>query len=376
MDDYKIKVRNVSKVFGPTPREALVRVREGLGKAELLAESGHVLGLDDISLDIAEGETFVIMGLSGSGKSTLIRHFNRLINPTDGHILIDGQDVMQLDNRGLRDLRRNRVSMVFQRFALLPHKTVLDNVAYGLVVAGQKPASARRLAEEQIELVGLSGFEGHYPGQLSGGMQQRVGLARALATNCEILLMDEAFSALDPLIRHDMQTQLKDIQARLKKTIVFITHDLDEALLLGDHIAILKDGRLRQTGTGKEILMAPADDYVARFVRDVNRARIVTCGALARPTPVLGAPADVEGGECAGTGWTILRGGEGSLSLWRQGEDRDGRPATTIAAGATIEAAFGHFASGGAPLIVVEGDRILGLVEARQVMAALDGAAV
>ena len=359
MDKCKIKVRNVSKVFGPAPRAALARVRDGLGKAELLAESGHVLGLNDVSLDIDEGETFVIMGLSGSGKSTLIRHFNRLINPTDGHILIDGRDVMELDARGLRELRRHRVSMVFQRFALLPHKTVLDNVAYGLVVAGHKAREARQLAEAQIDLVGLSGFEAHYPGQLSGGMQQRVGLARALATNCEILLMDEAFSALDPLIRNDMQTQLKDIQARLKKTIVFITHDLDEALFLGDHIAILKDGELRQTGTGGEILKAPADDYVARFVRDVNRARIMTCGALAQP---------------AAAGWTILRDGEGALSLRRPDGEAGGRPVTTIPAEAKIEAAFGHFAADDQPLVVVDGDRILGLLEGRQVMAALDRA--
>jgi len=278
---YKIRVEGVSKIFGRDPKAAMAQVRAGMGKDDLLRQTDHVLGLHDINLNIHAGETFVIMGLSGSGKSTLIRHFNRLIEPTAGRIVVDGVDVLTLDDRALRAFRRKKISMVFQKFALLPHKTVMENVIYGLLVDGMAPAPARAKGAEQIGLVGLSGFENHYPGQLSGGMQQRVGLARALATDAEILLMDEAFSALDPLIRHDMQMQLREIQARLHKTIVFITHDLDEALLLGDHIAILKDGVLRQVGTGPEILMAPADDYVARFVRDVNRARSVTCGALA-----------------------------------------------------------------------------------------------
>jgi glycine betaine/proline transport system ATP-binding protein len=280
---FKIRVEHVSKIFGPDPKAALAKVKAGVGKADLLAQSNNVLGLHDINLNIRAGETFVIMGLSGSGKSTLIRHFNRLIEPTAGRILVDDMDVLNLNEAELRSFRRKKISMVFQRFALLPHKTVLENVIYGLVIDGMPKAQAQAKGAEQIALVGLAGFENRYPGQLSGGMQQRVGLARALATDAEILLMDEAFSALDPLIRHDMQLQLRDIQARLHKTIVFITHDLDEALLLGDHIAILKDGLLRQVGTGPEILVAPADDYVARFVRDVNRARIVTCGALVAP---------------------------------------------------------------------------------------------
>ncbi len=280
---FKIRVEQVSKIFGPDPKTAMAVVNAGMGKAALLAQSNHVLGLHNINLNIRAGETFVIMGLSGSGKSTLIRHFNRLIEPTAGRILVDDTDVLSLNAADLRSFRRKKISMVFQRFALLPHKTVLENVIYGLVIDGMPKAQARAKGAEQVALVGLAGFENHYPGQLSGGMQQRVGLARALATDAEILLMDEAFSALDPLIRHDMQLQLREIQARLHKTIVFITHDLDEALLLGDHIAILKDGVLRQVGTGPEILVSPADDYVARFVRDVNRARIVTCGALAVP---------------------------------------------------------------------------------------------
>jgi len=285
---FKIRVEQVSKIFGPDPKTAMAAVNVGMGKAALLAQSNHVLGLHNINLNIRAGETFVIMGLSGSGKSTLIRHFNRLIEPTAGRILVDDTDVLSLNAADLRSFRRKKISMVFQRFALLPHKTVLENVIYGLVIDGMPKAQARAKGAEQVALVGLAGFENHYPGQLSGGMQQRVGLARALATDAEILLMDEAFSALDPLIRHDMQLQLREIQARLHKTIVFITHDLDEALLLGDHIAILKDGVLRQVGTGPEILVAPADDYVARFVRDVNRARIVTCGALAVPGQAAG----------------------------------------------------------------------------------------
>ena len=295
---FKIRVENVSKIFGPDAAAALAQVRAGLGKADLLAQTGHVLGLHDINLSIRAGETFVIMGLSGSGKSTLIRHFNRLIDPTAGRILVDDVDVLTLSEADLRAFRRRKISMVFQRFALLPHKSVLDNVIFGLVIDGMPVARAREKGVEQIRQVGLSGFENHYPSQLSGGMQQRVGLARALATDAEILLMDEAFSALDPLIRHDMQMQLREIQARLHKTIVFITHDLDEALLLGDHIAILKDGQLRQVGTGPEILVAPAGEYVARFVRDVNRARIVTCGDLA-------VPGKAEGDVVLGAGETV-----------------------------------------------------------------------
>jgi len=276
----KISVKEIYKIFGPDPASVLERVRAGASKSEILDETGHTVGLRDVSLEIRPGETFVIMGLSGSGKSTLIRHFNLLIEPTAGHILVDGHDVVDMGTEELRDLRRHRMSMVFQRFALLPHKTVLENAVYGLKVAGVDKSEAEQRAREQIELVGLGGFEKQYPSQLSGGMQQRVGLARALATQSEILLMDEAFSALDPLIRNDMQGQLLELQQTLHKTIVFITHDLDEALRLGDHIAILKDGALSQVGTAEEILMDPADDYVARFVRDVNRSRVITVGSI------------------------------------------------------------------------------------------------
>ncbi len=284
----KISVEQIYKIFGPAPETVRPLLQAGHSKEEILEQTGHTVGIRDVSLDIRAGETFVIMGLSGSGKSTLIRHFNRLIEPTYGRILVDGQDVVRMNTAELTDLRRHRMSMVFQRFALLPHKTVLENAMYGLEIAGVEKTEAERRGREQIDLVGLNGFENQYPRQLSGGMQQRVGLARALATDAEILLMDEAFSALDPLIRNDMQDQLIELQSRLHKTIVFITHDLDEALRLGDHIAILKDGALSQVGTGEEILLHPADEYVARFVRDVNRARVVTAGSIAEEQPAVG----------------------------------------------------------------------------------------
>ncbi|MFS8183413.1 quaternary amine ABC transporter ATP-binding protein [Pseudovibrio denitrificans] len=278
-----IEVQNITKIFGSAPDRELAKVKDGMGKDQLLAETGHTLGLHDVSLSIEKGEIFVIMGLSGSGKSTLIRHFNRLIEPTDGHILVDGEDVMGLSMKELEDFRRHRMSMVFQRFGLMPHRTVVQNVAYGLEVQGIAKADREKTAREWIETVGLAGFEDQYPSQLSGGMQQRVGLARALATDADILLMDEAFSALDPLIRSQMQDQLVELQEKLHKTIVFITHDLDEALRIGDKIAILKDGVLSQVGTPPEILLEPADDYVRAFVRDVNRARVLTVDTVMQP---------------------------------------------------------------------------------------------
>ena len=277
----KIKIRNIYKIFGSQPEQHLQRVKSGLSKADLLSQDGAVLGINNVSLDIAAGKTSVIMGLSGSGKSTLIRHINRIIEPTSGEIFVDGENILVFDEKRLLEFRRRQISMVFQKFALLPHKSVLDNVMYPLLISGTNKKAATDVALRQIELVGLDGFEKKFPFQLSGGMQQRVGLARALATDADILLMDEAFSALDPLIRNDMQLQLKELQARLNKTIVFITHDLDEALLLGDQIAILKDGELRQCGTRSSILLSPADDYVRRFVRDVNRARVVDIGSVA-----------------------------------------------------------------------------------------------
>ena len=271
----KIEIKNVYKIFGSTPNDVLPMVRGGAKKEDVLEKTGHTVGLDNVTLSIEKGETFVCMGLSGSGKSTLIRHLNRLIDPTAGDIIIDGKNIMELDEQQLIDFRKNELSMVFQRFGLFPHKTVIQNIGYGLEIQGKSLEDRNKTAMMQIEAVGLQGFEDQYPSQLSGGMQQRVGLARALATNPEILLMDEAFSALDPLIRSDMQQQLIELQAKLKKTIVFITHDLDESLRLGDHIGILNGGRLVQAGTPEQIIMNPADDYVKAFVKDVNRAKVL-----------------------------------------------------------------------------------------------------
>ena len=279
----KIEINNIYKIFGNKPQSVLPMVQDGATKEEVLEKTGHTVGLDNVSIKIEEGETFVCMGLSGSGKSTLIRHINRLIDPTSGDIIVDGTNVMSCNPKELIEFRRHRISMVFQRFGLFPHKTVMQNVGYGLEVQGIKKEEINSTAMEKIEAVGLNGFEHQYPSQLSGGMQQRVGLARALATNTDIMLMDEAFSALDPLIRSDMQKQLIDLQAELKKTIVFITHDLDESLKLGDHIAILNAGKLVQVGTPVDIIMNPADDYVKAFVKDVNRAKVVKAKVIMTP---------------------------------------------------------------------------------------------
>tara|TARA_Y100000748_G_scaffold55924_1_gene44304 strand:+ start:451 stop:1515 length:1065 start_codon:yes stop_codon:yes gene_type:complete len=279
----KIEINNVYKIFGSNPKSVLPKVKDGATKEEILEKTGHTVGLDNVSLKIEEGETFVCMGLSGSGKSTLIRHLNRLIDPTAGEILVEGTNVMSLNTEKLIDFRRHKMSMVFQRFGLFPHKTVIQNVSYGLEMQGKSDDEKNKIAMEKIESVGLSGFENQYPNQLSGGMQQRVGLARALATNTDIMLMDEAFSALDPLIRSDMQKQLIDLQSELKKTIVFITHDLDESLRLGDHIGILNAGKLVQVGTPVDIVMNPADDYVEAFVKDVNRAKVIKAKVIMKP---------------------------------------------------------------------------------------------
>ncbi len=283
-----IELTGITKLFGERSFRALELMRSGADKAELLAATGDVLALRNVTLAIERGEIFVVMGLSGSGKSTLVRHINRLIDPTSGSIRVDGTDVLALSIRDLVRFRRGRMSMVFQHFGLFPHRTVLANVGYGLEVQHVPRRERERRALEWIEAVGLTGYESAYPSQLSGGMQQRVGLARALATDPEILLMDEAFSALDPLIRGQMQDLLIQLHRRLRKTIVFVTHDLDEALRLGDRIAILKDGVLVQVGRPADILLRPADDHVRSFVRDVNRARALTVAAVMRPAaPIL-----------------------------------------------------------------------------------------
>lgn len=276
MTETLIEVKNLTKVFGRRPEKALSLLKGDIKKAELLEQHGYSLGLRDISLSINKGEIFVIMGLSGSGKSTLLRHFNRLIEPTLGSIIVGGQDVMALNKSQLREFRQQRMSMVFQRFALFPHYSVLDNVAFGLKAQGVAKSIRHQKASQWLCDVGLEGYASQYPAQLSGGQQQRVGLARALCTDADIMLMDEAFSALDPLIRSEMQDQLIELQNRLKKTIVFITHDLDEALRLGNRIAILRAGELIQLGTPTDIVSNPADDYVAKFVSNVNRTHALT----------------------------------------------------------------------------------------------------
>ena len=323
MPEAKIVVEQLYKIFGPTPAAALARVKAGVRKQSLLTEYGHVLGLADINLAIADQEIFVVMGLSGSGKSTLIRHFNRLIEPTQGAISIDGQDVLGLSRRDLELFRRHKMSMVFQRFGLLPHRTVLQNVGYGLAVQNVGKADVDHRAMHWIEQVGLEGFEDHYPGQLSGGMQQRVGLARALATDPEILLMDEAFSALDPLIRSSMQDLLLELQAKLNKTIVFITHDLDEALKLGDTIAILNDGGVVQTGDPQDIIMNPANDYIENFVQDINRARVIRARSVMEPVAAANGAslqAEVAANDTLETVLTAMQGNpDGCVSVTQDG---------------------------------------------------------
>ncbi len=279
----KLATRDLSKVFGPRPEQALEILRQGGSKADA-QKVGAAVGVYDANIEVHAGETFVLMGLSGSGKSTLLRLLNHLHEPTAGQVLVDGTDITKLDRRELLEVRRQKFSgMVFQQFAILPHRTVVDNVAYGLEVQGVGADERRRRAREATALVGLEGWEEYYPSELSGGMQQRVGLARALAVDADILLMDEAFSALDPLIRREMQDELVELQARMNKTIVFVTHDLDEALKLGDRIAIMKDARVVQVGTAEEILTHPADDYVEAFVEGVDRASVLTASNIMQP---------------------------------------------------------------------------------------------
>ena len=280
MTDVKVEISSLFKIFGSNPNGVMGLVQDGISKQDLLDQHGHVLGLRDINIDVPARRIQVIMGLSGSGKSTLIRHINRLIEPTSGEVVIDGEDVLAMSQARLREFRRHKASMVFQNFGLLPHRTVAQNVAYGLTIQGIKGPEAIERSQHWTERVGLAGFEGHYPAQLSGGMRQRVGLARAMATDAEILLMDEAFSALDPLIRTDMQDVLLRLQEGLHKTIIFITHDLDEALRIGDRIAILRDGLVIQVGDSQEIIMNPADDYIADFIKDINRSRVIEVRAI------------------------------------------------------------------------------------------------
>ena len=275
-----IKIKNLYKIFGNNTTEALNLVKTGLSKEKLLEKTNCVLGLNNINLNIPKGKIHVIMGLSGSGKSTLIRHLNRLIEPTFGEITIDGVNVLELNNKDLLEYRQKNMSMVFQKFALFPHKTILENISYGLMVQNISEQIYKEKSQFWLKRVGLEGYDNYYPNQLSGGMQQRVGLARALATDAEILLMDEAFSALDPLIRAEMQDVLIDLQLELKKTIVFITHDLDEALKIGERISILRDGFVVQDDNPQKIILNPSDDYVSDFIKDINRSRVIKAKSI------------------------------------------------------------------------------------------------
>lgn len=272
----KLEVKHLTKIFGKRQKQALEMVQQAKSKTEILEKTGATVGVYDVNFEVQTGEIFVIMGLSGSGKSTLIRLLNRLIDPTSGDIYIDGQDVAKMSEEELRDVRRHKLNMVFQNFGLFPHRTILENTEFGLEVRGVDKEERTRLAEQALDNAGLLSFKDQYPDQLSGGMQQRVGLARALANNPDILLMDEAFSALDPLIRREMQDELLDLQAEHERTIIFITHDLNEALRIGDRIAIMADGQIMQIGTGEEILTNPANDFVREFVEDVDRSKVLT----------------------------------------------------------------------------------------------------
>ena len=282
-----VSIQGLTKVFGHDHEKALELHRSGCSKQEIYEKTGTTLALNNVSFEVMRGETFVLMGLSGSGKSTLLRCINRLIKPTEGTILIDGEDIVAMGQEELRAIRRRKLGMIFQNFALLPHRTVLDNVAFGLEIQGVPADERRKKAEEMLQMVGLGGYGAGMPGDLSGGMKQRVGLARALTSDPDILLMDEAFSALDPLIRRDMQDELLDLQQRLEKTIIFVTHDLDEALKLGDRIALMKDGAIVQVGTPEEILTNPENAYVERFVADVDLTRVLSASDVMRhPEPV------------------------------------------------------------------------------------------
>jgi len=328
-----IDIREVTKIFGRSPERALALLRAGRGKQEIQAETGNVVGLDRVSLSIEAGEIYVVMGLSGSGKSTLIRHVNRLVDPTSGGIVVHGVDVMAMDAAGLRAYRRNTVSMVFQRFGLLPHRSVLDNVAFGLEVRGLGRAERETAARRWIETVGLAGYERSRPRQLSGGEQQRVGLARALAMDTPILLMDEAFSALDPLNRAQMQDELLALQRRLHKTILFITHDFDEALKLGTRIAVLRDGAVEQVGRPEEIVLRPATAHVAAFARHVGRARAVPLAAVMERGAFAPYPARLPATARCEDALALF-----AAHAWIGVDDADGAQVGRVEVGAVLEA--------------------------------------
>ncbi|MGM0165133.1 glycine betaine transport ATP-binding protein OpuAA [Enterococcus sp. AZ135] len=385
----KVKVEHLTKIFGKKQQQALAMIQENRDKNDILEQTGATVGVYDASFEVNEGEIFVIMGLSGSGKSTMIRLLNRLIDPTSGEIYIDGENIAQMDKEALREVRRHKINMVFQNFGLFPHRTILENTEYGLEVRGVPKAERQAKAEQALENSGLLTFKDQFPNQLSGGMQQRVGLARALANDPEILLMDEAFSALDPLIRREMQDELLDLQSNVQKTIIFITHDLNEALRIGDRIALMKDGQIMQIGTGEEILTHPANQYVRDFVEDVDRSKVLTAQNIM--VPALTTNIEVDGPSVA---LNRMRKEEVSMLL---AVDRKRKLKGSLTADKALEARknnltlkdvidknvrripkdmlvtdiFNLIFDSPAPLAVVEGDRLVGVVIRGSVLEAL-----
>lgn len=385
----KVKVEHLTKIFGKKQQQALAMIQENRDKNEIVAQTGATVGVYDASFEVEEGEIFVIMGLSGSGKSTMIRLLNRLIDPTSGEIYIDGKNIAQMDKEALREVRRHKINMVFQNFGLFPHRTILENTEYGLEVRGVPKVERQALAEQALENSGLLTFKDQYPNQLSGGMQQRVGLARTLANDPEILLMDEAFSALDPLIRREMQDELLDLQSNVQKTIIFITHDLNEALRIGDRIALMKDGQIMQIGTGEEILTHPANQYVRDFVEDVDRSKVLTAQNIM--VPALTTNIEVDGPNVA---LNRMRKEEvsmllavdrkrklkGSLTAEKAREARKNnltlkdvidKNVRRIPKDMLVTDIFNLIFDSPAPLAVVEGDRLVGVVIRGSVLEAL-----
>jgi len=371
-----IEISGLYKVFGRKPESVMERVKAGDSKEEVLADTGHTVGLKDINLKINKGEIFVIMGLSGSGKSTLIRHFNRLIDPTEGQILVEGTDVMQLNQKQLEEFRRHKMSMVFQRFGLLPHRTVVENVSYGLEVQGVEKTQRRTKAEQWLETVGLKGYENQYPAQLSGGQQQRVGLARALCTDAEILLMDEAFSALDPLIRVDMQDLLLDLQAEQRRTVVFITHDLDEAIRIGDRIALMQGGRLLQCDTAQTLLHQPASEEVRRFFRDVDVASVLTVDRVAMPTnrELVLQDGDPRPERSQDTRYVMDSQRRFLGMVTAQRGWLDASETTVLQSGTRVKDAIQSVALCSDPVPVLDsGQRLIGVISAHQLLRSMEG---
>lgn len=337
-----LEVENLYKIFGPDPRASLEMLRRNLSRQEIREQGGGVLGLENVSFDVMPGEIFIVMGLSGSGKSTLIRCLNRLVEPSAGKITLHGEDVTAFDAPRLREMRRGRMSMVFQSFGLLPHRTVLQNVEMGMAIRGDDPRMREAAARDALAKVGLKAWADHYPNTLSGGMRQRVGLARALATNTDLLLMDEPFSALDPLIRRELQDELLELQAVLKKTIIFVTHDIQEAVRIGTRIAIMRDGKTVQIGTPQDLILNPVNDYVSDFARDLDRGRVLRCCDVMRP-----------------------------LSL---GDDPHSRPRARVQAAALLADAYRVLSDADELFVVDSEETPLGVFSSRDVLGALGAA--